>query len=127
MPSNSPTQLSHTWQQSGGLPAVIEVVSFCRACACGTNSTLTSKSFCDWLKRWTSDSTRALRFGSGTLNWKRTGAAPQARRPPPPGEARRREGARGGHRLQELSAREDAALVHVHLLLEISFDPARNV
>ena len=46
MPSNSPTQLSHTWQQSGGLPAVIEVMSFCRACACGTNSTFTSKSFC---------------------------------------------------------------------------------
>ncbi len=68
MPSNSPTQLSQTWQQSGGLPAAIEVMSFCRAWACGTNSTFTSKSFCAWLNRWTSDSTSALRLGSGTLN-----------------------------------------------------------
>src|SRR5882672_8030232 len=80
MPSNSPTQLSQTWQQSGGLPAAMEVMSFCRACACGTNSSFTSKSFCAWLKRWTSDSTSTLRLGSGTLNWKRTGAAPHARR-----------------------------------------------
>src|SRR5262245_25937381 len=56
------------------------VISFWRAWAWGTNSTLTSKSFCDWLKRWASDSTRAVRLGSGTLNWKRTGAEPQARR-----------------------------------------------
>src|SRR5205823_5910263 len=69
IPSNSPTQLSQTWQQSGGLLAAMDVMSFCRACACGTNSTRTSKSFCDWLKRWASDSTSAVRLGSGTLNW----------------------------------------------------------
>src|SRR6059036_280127 len=79
MPSNSPTQLSQTWQQSGGLPAAMEVTSFCRACACGTNSTFTSKSFCAWLKRCASDSTSAVRLGSGTLNWNRTGCAPHAR------------------------------------------------
>ena len=68
MPSNSPTQLSQTCATSGGVPAAMEVMSFCRACACGTNSTLTSKSFCDWLKRCASDSTSAVRLGSGTLN-----------------------------------------------------------
>src|SRR5207244_2397931 len=76
IPSNSPTQLSQTWQQSGGLLAAMDVTSFCRACACGTNSTFTSKSFCAWLKRCASDSTSAVRLGSGTLNWNRTGCAP---------------------------------------------------
>src|SRR2546430_2763961 len=87
IPSNSPTQLSQTWQQSGGLLAAMDVMSFCRACACGTNSTLTSKSFCDWLKRWASDSTSAVRLGSGTLNWNRTGWAPHARRGPTRGSS----------------------------------------
>src|SRR5438034_6380866 len=57
----------------------MDVTSFCRACACGTNSTFTSKSFCAWLKRCASDSTSAVRLGSGTLNWNRTGCAPHAR------------------------------------------------
>ena len=51
MPSNSPTQLSQTWQQSGGVPAAIDVISFWRAWACGTNSTFTSKSFWAWMNR----------------------------------------------------------------------------
>src|SRR5207249_2836743 len=37
------------------------------------------KSFCAWLKRCASDSTSAVRLGSGTLNWNRTGCAPHAR------------------------------------------------
>src|SRR2546430_11238148 len=57
----------------------MDVTSFCLACACGTNSTFTSKSFCAWLKRCASDSTSAVRLGSGTLNWNRTGCAPHAR------------------------------------------------
>ncbi|PYM64931.1 MAG: hypothetical protein DME11_12030 [Candidatus Rokuibacteriota bacterium] len=65
----------------------MDVMSFCRACACGTNSTRTSKSFCDWLKRWASDSTSAVRLGSGTLNWNRTGWAPHARRGPTRGSS----------------------------------------
>src|SRR5439155_1417795 len=49
--------------------------------------TRTSKSFCDWLKRWASDSTSAVRLGSGTLNWNRTGWAPHARRGPTRGSS----------------------------------------
>ena len=82
MPLNWPTQLSQTWQRSGGLPPVIELISFCRACACGTYSICTAKSFCDWLKRSTSEFISAMRVGSGTLHWKRTGSAPQALRGP---------------------------------------------
>src|SRR3989449_8263710 len=57
----------------------MDVTSFCRACACGTNSTFTSKSFCAWLERVAGDSTSAVSLGSGTLNWNRAGGAPPAR------------------------------------------------
>ena len=61
MPLNWPTQLSQTWQRSGGLPPVIALISFCRACACGTYSIWTAKSFCDWLKRSTIEFISAIR------------------------------------------------------------------
>ena len=64
----------------------------------------------------------ALGLGHAELEADRSGP-PRSARPDqgllPPGEVRRREGTGGGHGLQDLSAREDAALVHACLLLEI--------
>src|SRR5205823_12541848 len=101
MPSNSPTQLSHTCATSGGVPAAIDVMSFCRACACGTSERLHERG--------------ALGLRHAELKAHGLSTPRASRRDQwlfPPGQLSRGQRAGGSHALEDLTTGKTPVVVH---------------